>query len=249
MMLVCVYAAAPSLELAASVYLVLSLLVLVTFEASAQEFRVAFAAHVTRRMIQRGAALGAVLFLVAIQSSFPRLVLERQGALEALGAFGVMAFVLQAGNLAASSYGQGMLPQFREATWLQLLRWILVPAGVGILALFAVFAGRDTCLRLLGAQELRGAQDILLALGLTQVFAWPAAVAGCALTAKRMYSFQVFQSALLAGVSLGLSSIVVPRAAAVGVAAVIGFCACLMLGLSLLALWWRERWLKGTERR
>jgi O-antigen/teichoic acid export membrane protein len=240
-MMVTSFYAAPSLELAGAVYLVLSLLLLLTFEAGWHDFSVRLDAAPLRRFLGRGFQLGVVMSLLAWQSSYPRLALESSGNLEALGAFAALSVLMQAGNLVASSYGQGLLPRFQTEGWWKMWGLILWPGLAGIAVLVGMFAAGDPILRLLGAEGMPDARGILLALGLAQLLVWPAAVAGCALTALRMYRTQIAIAVLLNAVSLVGSWLLVPRFGAVGVCVVLAGCAAAMLVCAMAATGWRKR--------
>jgi O-antigen/teichoic acid export membrane protein len=177
-------------------------------------------------ILRRAFLLGFVLFLMAFQSSIPRLALEKWANLEALGSFATLSVVLQIGTLVSSSFGQVLLPRLHSAPVPEIFRLLLWPFSAGALILSAA--------HLLPLPAANG--PVFQALCWAQLTSWPAAFLGCALTAKRLYRAQVWIVASLAAISAAASALLVPRLGAAGAAYALGVTGAAMLLLSGIVL-------------
>jgi O-antigen/teichoic acid export membrane protein len=125
----------------------------------------------------------------------------------------------------------------KDSTLRELGIILLRPAAVGAALVGPLWFGESWMLALMGVANSREAIETFRALTWVQILVWPAAAAGCALTAKRLYRPQLFITALLTVVSAIGSASLVPAYGSVGAAAVLGLNATTMLALSYLVLW------------
>jgi O-antigen/teichoic acid export membrane protein len=188
-------------------------------------------------LLRNGLLLGVVLFLVTCSGSIPRVALEHWAGPAALGAFATLTVFQQAGNLVASSYGQSLLPRLRQAPLGTIAFWVSVPSLWAIAALLPAYVLRDAIVEFIMPNAPSGISEVFLALTLAQVLAWPAAVIGCALTAKRLYRPQIYVAVLSAAASAIAASLLVPPFAALGAVATLALASAttLLCGFVLLA--------------
>jgi O-antigen/teichoic acid export membrane protein len=169
-------------------------------------------------VLRRGLLLGGVLFLIALQSNLPRLLLEHFRGAGDLGLFATLGLISQVGNLFFSACGQGLLPRFQTAGHRQILLWLALPAGAALLALLPLFLCRQPLVALLAPHAPASAQDTFLALSLSQVVVWPAAVCGYVLTAFHLYRVQVWLTLVMMLSSAGSGFLLIPATGPVGAA-------------------------------
>jgi O-antigen/teichoic acid export membrane protein len=169
-------------------------------------------------VLRRGLLLGGVLFLIALQSNLPRLLLEHFRGAKDLGLFATLGLVSQAGNLFFSAFGQGLLPRFHSASHRQLLLWLALPAGVAVLALLPLYLLRQPLVGLLAPHAPASALDTFLAFSLSQIVLWPAAVCGHVLTAFHLYRLQVWLTLLMLFTSAVSGLFLIPSAGPAGAA-------------------------------
>lgn len=200
------------------------------------------------RILRRGLVLGGVLFLIALQSSLPRILLEHYHGPSVLGVFATLGLVSQFGNLFFSSCGQGLLPRFCTARMSQILTWLAIPALLGLAALLPLYHFREPLIFALIGTKAMGQKtltsgalsqqvvDGFLAICVMQCVIWPAAIAGYALTAFRLYRAQVWLIVLMLATSLSLSLLLIPATGAVGAAVASGLASLVFLLASVFTL-------------
>lgn len=187
----------------------LSTAILILIEIPGGSFRFCWDAGPIREFAWHGILLGGVLCLQAMQANFPRLLLERSTDKQTLGLFASLGLIMQLGNLVAGAYGQALLPEFARVNPLRIM------GRVGLVALVALLwipiqdlAGAWITALLVNRSD-SASVDLIHQYSLVQVFVWPAAVVGCALTAKRLYRQQIAitASVLLLSVIVGVAVI------------------------------------------
>ncbi len=193
------------------------------------------------QIVRTGSTLGFAIFLQAVQASTPRLALERMSSAEALGLLATASVVMQAGNVLASSYGQSILMELAQASRGKLAWLVLKPGLAALVALPALLISGDWLLVWLGGERAANSHAVWLAMNIAQVFVWPAAVVGCALTARRHYQVQIPILGSTCVVSLAASLVLIPTWGAVGATWVLGVNAAFLLGVALWFLFAREK--------
>lgn len=225
---------APSAEMGFGTWFLLSGITLLACEFRATQ---ADPANIPLKpLLWRGSLLGIVLFLQAAQASFPRLALEHFCDRKTLGLFATLTVVVQAGNLLASGYGQSLLPRLAESEGWRLWRFILFPGLFGLLLLGVAFAGRVWFSSLAAVLPLPLETSSLLLVFAAPVFVWPAAVVGCALTAKRLYRTQIFISLALNVIVAASSYFLIPRGGLPAALLVLAISGASMLVLASFAI-------------
>jgi O-antigen/teichoic acid export membrane protein len=225
--------AIPDLESALLGQLVLSLFVLWAFEWKRED---AAAQVDLSTLARRGFLLGGVLLFVSLQAHIPRLALEKWHGPAELGAFATLAVLMQVGNLAASAFGQSLIPKLRVASGKEVLGFaalLFAPAALLVLLLLPL---RQSVAGIILGADVQAAGDVLWLFSVAQMGSWPAAVVGCALTAKRIDRPQVWMAGTLCLLSMPLSYFVVGPWGASGAAAISAILAALTLGLGYAAL-------------
>lgn len=178
-----------------AIHCLVSVAILVGVELPRDGFLTSFDRSRIVRFTQRGALLGLVLFLQAMQANLPRLYLERFSDAAALGLFASLGIVSQLGNLAAVSYGQAMLGEFAGGGLGKVFGRIGTGALAGLALLPLLLPLSDRICRLLtGTTSLSGAA-LFEQYCYLHLLVWPASIAGCALTAKRIYGQQIVVTA------------------------------------------------------
>lgn len=200
------------------------------------------------RILRRGLVLGGILFLIALQSSLPRILLEHYHGPSVLGVFATLGLVSQFGNLFFSSCGQGLLPRFHGARMSQILTWLAIPALLGLAVLLPLYHFREPLIEALIGGKAMGqtvfasgaltqqVADSFLAICVMQCVVWPAAIAGYALTAFRLYRAQVWLILLMLATSLSLSLLLIPAHGAAGAAVASGLASLVFLLASVFTL-------------
>lgn len=230
-----------NLQEACWLYLGLSLLVLVFIDSASLGWQVELRPRASWLWLQKGTNLGLVLFLYLGASNLPRIVLEKSSGPAVLGAFASLFVVAQTGNLVASALGQSLLPLFASAGAGQILRWLAIPAIPALLFLPLLWQFAAHVLAWLGIPDSMENQQILKAVALCQCLIWPAAMAGCVLTARRHYRRLQWIAWLILVVSLLASILLVPNGGAVGAVVVLGLQSMLLLVVAITALGTREQ--------
>jgi O-antigen/teichoic acid export membrane protein len=236
LMLVLLLAWIPGLEVAAGLYCCLSLTVLCAFDFRFRTPSTARHGGSLESLFRRGLLLGLILFLQALGSSIPRIVLEKYTDTITLGLFANFAVMVQGGTLLVTSYGQSLLPTLASAPVGKVVRICSITMALAGFVFLGEQLFATTAFKLLNIEESVLARELLWAMGLTQLTVWPAALVGFALTARRLYG-----SLLWVGVSLALTSLigsllVVPRWGAAGAATALGLVGFATLAVSLLSL-------------
>ncbi len=236
LMLVLLLAWIPRLEVAAALYGCLSLIVLFVFDYRFRSLEGARHGCTMESLFRRGSLLGLILFLQALGSSIPRIVLEKYTDAITLGLFANFAVMVQCGTLLATSYGQSLLPTLANASVGKVVRICSITAAVAGFAFLGEQLCATTAFKLLNMEESVLARELLWAMGLAQLTIWPAALVGFALTARRLY-----RSLLWVGISLVLASLLgsllaVPKWGAAGAAVALGLVGLVTLAVSLLSL-------------
>ncbi len=235
-LLIATLTAAPSLESAAAFYVMASLILLVMFDWSGAVLPPLLDWHRLRPAMHHGFLLGLMLFLHAASAAVPRIVLEQTSSAAVLGLFASQAVLLQVGNLLASSYGQALLPRMPSAPLRRLAFWCALPAAAAL----AAFGIQSICapflFDLLRIADEPASRSLLFELSLAQVFIWPAAVVGYAMTARRLYQPLLRVGIAMAISSALLSAIAVPRWGASGAALVLATSSIILLAGSFSAL-------------
>ena len=233
-----------SAEQGVAAYFVLSFILLVVFDMDSPGVGLNFDPAIWRCFLSRGALLGTVLFLNASQSSFPRLTLGHYTNEAALGSFATLSVLLQAGNLVASAFGQGLLPALATASLRRVIGWAVLPAVAGVVAFGAIFLAGDLFFQLFRVPRRADSAQTLLALGVSQIVVWPSAMIGYALTARRIYNQQIYLSLAMIAVAAISSLLLVPRYGAPGAAATLGISSTAML---LVSFWLLNRNIGSQE--
>lgn len=223
----------PKLESALAAQFVLSLFLLWAFEWKQES---AIAQIDLQLLARRGFMLGAVLLFVSFQAHIPRVALENWHGPAELGALATLAVLIQGGNLAASAFGQSLLPKLRVASIREVLGFAsLLFLAAALIALLLMPLRQSVAAAILGA-DVPAAGDILWLLSLAQMCSWPAAVIGCALTAKRIDRPQVWMAGALCVFAIPLSYLLIAPWGARGAATICVILSALTLGLSYAAL-------------
>jgi hypothetical protein len=217
-------------------YLAGSTLVLVLVDARGLNWRFDSDPVPLRRWAGSGATLGLVLFLYIAAVNFPRIVLEHYEGAAALGVFAALFVLTQTGNLVASALGQSLLPLFSVCAPSRIIAWLCVPATVALVLVPAFFQFDEVLLQLLRIPASPENSALIGLTGLCQCLIWPAAMAGYALTARRLYRpLQKIAWGMLA-TSILLSLLIIPSAGAAGAALVLAAQSGLLLGATVFLL-------------
>ncbi len=229
-------ASTASAERGIAVYALFSLLLVVVFDVRSSRFRLSFNLIAWKIFFARGALLSIAMFLLAAQASVPRIALGHYVSDAALGGFATLSVILQTGNLVASSFGQALLPSLGQASLRRIATWVTIPAVVAAAVLILFRLAPDLPMVFLHVPVGIESRHTLNALCLSQLAVWPAAVIGYALTARRIYSQQIYLSAVLLAVAALASWLLIPRFGAPGAAAALGISSISMLSLSCYLL-------------
>lgn len=225
--------AIPTLEGALTGQLALSLFILWAFDLRTEN---ADAQIGLMTLAKRGLLLGSVLLLVSLQAHIPRIALEHWHGPAELGALATLAVLLQCGNLTASAIGQALLPKLRGATRTEILQFaslLFFPASIMAMLLFPF---RHEAAGLILAASFPAAGEVLWLLSLAQVCSWPAAIVGCALTARRIDEPQIWIAGSLCVLCIPLSYFLIGPWGARGAAAITAVLSALTLILGWTAL-------------
>ena len=209
---------ADNAEMVAKVYFSLSLILLVVFDWQFRSISMHWNWGRLSHLMQRGFVLGIVLFLQAMSSSIPRIMLERSSDAATLGLFAALSVLLQTGNLIASGYGQALIVKLGSAPVSQLVVWMSLPFCLAVLALCAQQIAEPLILSALQVSINPSAHETLLFLGIAQLTIWPAAMIGYALTARRLYTELLWVGLSLVVVSATMSMSLIPTYGAAGAA-------------------------------
>lgn len=217
-------------------YLALSIAILFLVDARCLRWSFNFDPEPLRYWVRRGAALGVVLFLYLAAANMPRLVLEHYAGPAALGVFAALFISAQTGSLMASALGQSLLPLFSVSSPKRILAWLGLPA-LGALAFLPILYRFDTVL--LNVLRIPPSLENLHLIHTTawcQCLIWPAAMAGYALTARRLYGpLQKVAWGMLA-VSAVSSLLLIPVLGANGAALAAACQSGLLLGVTSFLL-------------
>jgi len=207
-------------DLATSVlyYIGLSMMVLLFLDWRFTPLRLGFHRSAMIPVFKRGSILGVVLFLQAASSSFPRILLERSTDAATLGLFATLSVVLQAGNLLASAFGQGLLPSFAGASVRRIALWSAIPFGVALMAFVLLPITEPLLLSVLQIPSAASQHGLLVCLGLAQLLIWPSAMIGYSLTARRLYRELMWVAGGLVACSAITSLLLVPSLGSIGAA-------------------------------
>jgi len=229
-------AATGSAERGIAAYALVSLLIVVVFDAQSSQFRLSFNAGAWRIFFGRGALLSGAMFLQAAQASVPRIALGHYATEAALGAFATLSVILQTGNLIASSFGQALLPFLGAASLRRIVAWVAIPVAFAAVVWLGLHFAVDLPILLFHFPVGVESKITLNALCLSQLAVWPAAVIGYALTARRVYTEQIYLAGALLVVAVIASWLLIPRYGAPGAAAALGIGAVSMLLISFFLL-------------
>ena len=229
-------AATASAEEGVAAYVLLSLFLLLVFDLDSSGFGFQFDPTIWKTIFRRGSVLAGAMFLQALQASIPRLVLGHFASEAALGSFATLCVILQTGNLIASAFGQGLLPFLGDAPIRRIVIWAGLPAAVAVIVLGATLLAGDLPLVLFHIPVHPEARRTILALSLSQLVVWPAAMLGYALTARRIYGQQIYLALGLNVVSAASSLLLIPRFGAPGAAVTLGMTSAVTLAAAFVLL-------------
>jgi O-antigen/teichoic acid export membrane protein len=179
-----------------------------------------------KALVALAAPLGAVMMLLALNSSIPRYFIERGHGFRELGIFAAIASLNAAGTIVISALGQSATPRlaslYAQGDY-QLFRRLLGRlAGLGLLigiggVLAALFFGRDILRLLYGSQFSAGSVVLVWVMAYAAV-SYVASFFGYALTAARRFKVQLPIFSGLTALTVVFCFWLVPRSGAVGAA-------------------------------
>ena len=150
-------------------------------------------------MLRLSLPLGMVMFLGALQSSIPRLVLESHHGEVALGYFGPIAYPMLLSMLAVSAMGQSAAPRLANyyindmASYCRLLKKLLLLAlGMGLVFIACVVVFGKFALRVLYTADYANYHTEFIILAVGGAAAFMSCFCGYGLTSARVFRRQLF---------------------------------------------------------
>ena len=188
--------------------------------------------------------LGLVSFLISMQSSLPRLLLNRHGGESELGVFVALTAILIAGMGLAGSVSQAIVPRL---AWLRadddrhgfvrlLLLLLTGSLGLTIAAVLGAWIVGPFVVRILYSAEYAEHNTALMWLAVACGVTLMGGFVGNAITVARQLRIQVVNNVIALGVLFALCLVLVPRYGIAGAAASIALSDIIVLLLNVVVL-------------
>lgn len=200
--------------------------------------------------------LGVVMFLIALQVSIPRVLLERYWDEAALGYFGAIAYPLVAGTMIVTALGQAVAPRLanyyidnlRGFQRLQRkLQGIGLVLGIGLVAGVALF-GHPALVLLYKADYGNYHREFLVA-AIAAAIQFNVSFFGYGLTAARVFRSLAGITAVACAVTIAAAFILVPRWGVMGGSLTMLASAIVNWIVYIVAVQWVVRRRRQEERR
>lgn len=199
--------------------------------------------------------LGVIMFLIYLEQSFPRGVLEAYHGASALGYFGPIAYPVFAGTLVIDALGQSASPRLANyyvkdiKQYRRLLRKLLsLGVVMGLLLVAGVICVGKPVLRILYTPEYAKYHPEFIILAVAVAVSFPNSFCGYGLTAARMFKTNMLLHIISCASAVVVSFLLIPSYGIRGVAltSVVVFAVGLACSFTAL-LWLIKRKQKETD--